>query len=218
MGQGDQLEIDIYPVDLPNGSRLSSQESMNLVTLLSRCRQGDELAWEAFVRQYQDMVFAIAFRLLGNLAEAEDVAQTVFMRAFERFDTVSRSAAAGGWLKTVTRNLCLNHLSRYRARWQFFSELRRAGEDGSDEAPAALSTAASAPNALEEAERAERLEEALRGLPDHQRVPLVLFHFEGMSYQQIADRLRVSVGKVKTDMHRGRERLRQELSVLNGPR
>ena len=83
--------------------------------------------FEAFVREYQDMVFATAVRLLANPVEAEDIAQTVFLRAFERFSSIATSATAAGWLKTVTTNLCLNHLARYRARWQFFSELERPG-------------------------------------------------------------------------------------------
>src|SRR5262249_28921796 len=82
--------------------------------------------FEAFVRRYQDMVFATALRLLGNPMEAEDIAQTVFMRAFQRFGEIGPSPTAGGWLKTVTRNVCLNHLSRYRRRWRFFSELAPA--------------------------------------------------------------------------------------------
>ncbi len=90
--------------------------------------------FEAFVRRYQDMVFATAVRLLGNPADAEDVAQTVFLRAFERFDTIGPSPGAAGWLKTVTTNACLNHLSRYRARWRFFSELGRADAADIDDA------------------------------------------------------------------------------------
>ena len=61
------------------------------------------------------------------------------------------------------------------------------------------------------AEQQEQLEKALRGLPDHQRVPLVLFHFEDKSYQEIAALLGVSLAKVKTDIHRGREALKQAL-------
>ena len=97
--------------------------------------------FESFVRRYQDVVFATAVRLLGNRVEAEDVAQTVFLRAFQRFEEIGRSAAAAGWLKTVTRNACLNHLTRYRARWRFFSELdAAAGDDaGSDYASALVS-------------------------------------------------------------------------------
>ncbi len=172
----------------------------------------------AFVREYQHMVFATAVRLLGSETEAEDVAQTVFLRAFERFGALSESPAAAGWLKTVTTRLCLNHLARYRARWQFFTELERPGEPDGGEAPALLVSAETPLTLLEQADRAERLERALRDLPDHQRVPLVLFHFEEMSYEAIAAMLGVSVGKVKTDIHRGRVRLKKELWALDGSR
>jgi RNA polymerase sigma-70 factor (ECF subfamily) len=168
------------------------------------------------------MVFATAVRLLGNASEAEDVAQTVFLKAFQRFDAIGSSPTAPGWLKTTTRNACLNHLSRYRARWRFFSELdggtseRRSVDRlvGRDVNPALE---------MEQAERNERLEEALRRLPDHQRVPLVLFHFEELGYQEIASTLGVSLGKVKTDIHRGREALKALLTSdrgagLSGPR
>jgi len=167
--------------------------------------------FEAFLREFQDMVFASAVRLLGNPVEAEDIAQTVFVKAFERFDTVGDSPAAAGWLKTVTTNLCLNHLSRYRSRWRLFSEM---GRDDQAAAPfeAQLVGESGPAAALEEADEHARLERALRQLPDHQRVPLVLFHFEEKSYQEIADLLGVSLGKLKTDIHRGREALRLELA------
>ena len=70
---------------------------------------------------------------------------------------------------------------------------------------------------LEQADERAQLEQALRRLPDHQRVPLVLFHFENISYQAIADLLGVSLGKVKTDIHRGREALRT-LTTSHVPR
>ena len=164
--------------------------------------------FEAFVREFQDMVFATAVRLLGNPAEAEDVAQTVFLKAYERFGADGPGPAAAGWLKTVATNACLNHLSRYRARWRLFSEM--AATDAADAPPfeASLVSSASTSADVERADEAENLEAALRRLPDHQRVPLVLFHFEDRSYQEIAATLKVSVGKVKTDIHRGREALR----------
>jgi RNA polymerase sigma-70 factor (ECF subfamily) len=176
----------------------------------------DAARFEAFVREYQDMVFATAVRLLGREADAEDVAQTVFMRAFERFRELERSPSIAGWLKTVATNLCLNHLSRYRARWQFFGDMESAGD--SQPLSARIALLATAAEELERAERHDRLERALRRLPDHQRVPLVLFHFEDMGYQQIADTLGVSLSKVKTDIHRGREVLKQQLTTPYGSR
>lgn len=165
--------------------------------------------FEAFVLRFQDMVFATAYRLLGRPADAEDVAQTVFLRAFERFDQIGDSPAAPGWLKTVTTNLCLNHLSRHRSRWRLFSELRREGDDGESAGFEATLTAATHDDELETADRQKALEDALKQLPDHQRVPLVLYHYEERSYQDIATLLGVSLGKVKTDIHRGREALKQ---------
>ena len=166
--------------------------------------------FEAFVRRYQDMVFATAVRLLGNTADAEDAAQTAFLRAFQRYAQLAASPAAGGWLKTTTRNICLNHLSRYRARWTFFSEMDTP--DGGTSYEDTLESRVSRALEAERADRDERLEQAVRGLPDHQRVPLVLFHFEELSYQEIAQVLGVSLGKVKTDIHRGRETLRRLLT------
>ena len=167
--------------------------------------------FEAFVRTYQDMVFATAVRLLGNPAEAEDVAQSVFLKAFEQFDTLSSNPAAAGWLRTVARNTCLNHLSRYRSRWRFFSELGGADTETEPGFEASLRATDSPARDLERADDRERLEQALRRLPAHQRVPLVLFHFEEASYEEIARALRISLAKVKTDIHRGREALRKHL-------
>lgn len=167
------------------------------------------------MREYQDMVFATAVRLLGNPAEAEDVAQTVFLRAFEHFDEVGSNPARAGWLKTVATNLCLNHLTRYRARWQFFSELDDAGGDAHRAFAESLAAPDPAADVAGADERARQLERALRLLPDHQRVPLVLFHFEERSYQEIAALLGVSLGKLKTDIHRGRERLKRLMTGRN---
>ena len=71
--------------------------------------------------KYQNMVFSTAMRLLANPTEAQDIAQEVFLRAYERFTELGQSPTAGGWLRTVATNLSLNHLTRYRARWSFFS-------------------------------------------------------------------------------------------------
>jgi RNA polymerase sigma-70 factor (ECF subfamily) len=172
--------------------------------------------FELFVRRYEDMVFATAVRLLGNPSEAEDVAQTVFLRAFERRDAIVNNPAAGGWLKTVTTNLCLNHLSRYRKRWRLFSELPRMNKESELEVLEAL--AADAQHGGDRTDDPATVWRALASLPPHQRVPLVLFHYDDMSYEAIASRLRVSLSKLKTDMHRGRQALKRLLADTYAPR
>ncbi len=159
-----------------------------------------------FMRAYQDMVFSTAARLAGNDAQAQDIAQEAFIRAYEHFDELRASPAVGGWLKTVTTNLALNHLTRYRRRWRLFSEMTTDAAE--EDSPAVLLPL---PDRLLEDLGAEQqrvvIDDALRRLPEHQRVPLVLYHFEDLSYQEIAARLRVSLAKVKTDIRRARAAL-----------
>ncbi len=148
-----------------------------------------------FMRAYQDMAFSTAARLVGNDAQAQDIAQEVFVKAYENFGQLRGNPAAGGWLKTVATNLSLNYLIRYRRRWRLFSE-----EAGIPQMP----VPDTAPADLGAEQRRALIDEALQRLPPHQRVPLVLYHFEEFSYQQIADRLGVSLAKIKTDIARAR--------------
>jgi RNA polymerase sigma-70 factor (ECF subfamily) len=164
------------------------------------------------MQKYQSMVFSTAMRLLANQAEAEDVAQEVFLKAYERFGELRDSPTAGGWLKTVATNLSLNHLTRYRSRWRFFSELSVGREDG-DSVEVEFAAPESLDEELTRADRHELVEQALQKLPPAQRVPLVLYHMEGLSYEEIAAKLNVSLGKVKTDIFRGREALRKRLRL-----
>jgi RNA polymerase sigma-70 factor (ECF subfamily) len=150
-------------------------------------------------------------RLLGNEAEAEDIAQEVFLKAYERFEELSQSTTAGGWLKTVARNLSLNHLTRYRARWRFFSEM--ASREEGEERELEWAAPEVHDQEMDAADRRRLLEIALHKLPNGQRIPLVLYHFEGLGYEEIAARLKISLAKVKTDIHRGREALRRKLRL-----
>jgi RNA polymerase sigma-70 factor (ECF subfamily) len=171
--------------------------------------------FEAFMRNYQNMVFSTAMRLVANQAEAEDIAQEVFLKAYERFGELRESPTAGGWLRTVATNMSLNHLSRYRSRWSFFSELFSGGGE-EDEYELEFAAPENVEEELANADRRALVEQALQKLPPAQRVPLVLYHLEELSYEEIAVKLRVSLGKVKTDIFRGREALRMKLRTRIG--
>ena len=174
--------------------------------------------FEAFMRAYQNLVFTTAVRLLGNSVDAQDIAQEVFLKAYDRFNDLRQSPTAGGWLKTVTTNLCLNQLTRYRARWRFFSEMTDAESD--EESMESRLPAEDKRDLTEELdEKRHLLETALHKLPQAQRVPLVLYHFEEMSYEAIAAQLKTSLSKVKTDIHRGRLALAKKLGfTMEGTR
>lgn len=182
------------------------------------------------MRAYQDMVFSTAARLTGNDTQAEDIAQDVFVRAYEHFAELRLNRTAGGWLKTVATNLTLNYLTRYRQRRRLFSEFSAGDSDAAsadadaavDVAGARAQTVASwepatalgvaadrdtPPAALGAEQRRCLVDDALRRLPDQQRIPLVLYHFDELSYQEIADRLAISLPKLKTDLRRARAAL-----------
>lgn len=173
----------------------------------------DAEQFEAFMHKYQNMVFSTAMRLLTNPTEAQDISQEVFLRAYQHFASLRDSPTAGGWLRTVATNLSLNHLSRYRSRWTFFSELFSAGGESEEDPPVEFPSGEDLGRALDQSDRHQVVERALRALPAAQRVPLVLFHLEGLQYDEIAARLKVSLGKVKTDIFRGREALRKKLRL-----
>ena len=160
------------------------------------------------------MVFSTAARLTGNEAQAEDIAQQAFLKAFENFSHLRISPTAGGWLKTVVRRLALNHIYRYRKRWRFFSEMSQDGEEDGE-----IEFDFAAPDdllgELDSTERFALVEQALTRLPTHQRVPLVLYHFDDLSYADIAKQLGVSLSKVKTDILRARVALAKTLSHID---
>ena len=172
--------------------------------------------FERFVRDYQDMVYSTAVRLLAQPAEAEDIAQEVFLRAYQHFNQLQNNPAAGGWLKAVATRLALNHLTRYRNRWRFFSEFPRDEDSADEPALPDFADPIDTQSMSDQADHQELVHRALLSLPDGQRVPLVLYHLEGFSYEEIARHLGVSLAKVKTDIHRGRVNLRRKLRLSLG--
>lgn len=162
-----------------------------------------------FMRNDQDMVYSTAVHLVGNSAQAEDISQEVFLKAYDRFDDLSMSPTAGGWRKTVATNLSLNPLQCYRRRGRFFSEFTRAGSDGGEDESLG-DFAAPDGDFLADVNQGDRrawVERALDELPEHQRLPLVLYHFEDQPYDVTARQTGGSLVKVKTDILRGRAAL-----------
>lgn len=154
------------------------------------------------------MVYSTAVRIVGNEAQAQDLAQEVFLKAYQSFEELAVSPTAAGWLRTVARNSSLNHVLRHRRRWRLFSELGEGSEAGELEIPSPDNLL----SGLAAEHRAQWVERALQRLPDRHRVPLVLYHFEELSYEQIAQHLQISLAKVKTDLLRARAALAKLLT------
>ena len=196
--------------DEPSGV-LSTNDETPVPTESAEVTSPDEFT--TFMRAYQNMVYTTAARLLGNETQAEDIAQEVFIKAYERWDDLRTSPAAGGWLKTVATNMSINHLQRYRKRWRFFSEIKRHDdESGEDQPEIEFAAPDQFFSGLDQTERRTWVEQALEALPEHQRVPLILYHFDDLPYEEIAAKLGISLAKVKTDILRGRTTLARLLA------
>jgi len=164
--------------------------------------------FESFVIEHQDMVFSTAMRITCNHAESEDIAQQVFLQAYHQFDNLKEHCNPGGWLRLTTRNLCINHVKRYINRWRFFdtatpipSDIEKAFQ-GDDESDGGFLY-----------DNVDKLKNALSELPARFRVPLVLFYYEGLAYHEIADELKCSEGKIKTDIFRAKQALKEKMEI-----
>jgi RNA polymerase sigma-70 factor (ECF subfamily) len=187
--------------------------------LMRRLQAGDDSALEVLVHKYQGLVLSLARRYLGSRSAAvEDVAQQVFIRVYRGRMTYQPRAKVKTWLYSVTVNACLNEIRRQKAeknrRVAGFTAV--FGEDGDAEGAAALADPATeAPSrGLESEEVARRVREAVDGLPEHQRLALVLSRFQGCSYEEVAESMATTVPAVKSLLTRARENLRRLLADL----
>jgi RNA polymerase sigma-70 factor (ECF subfamily) len=169
---------------------------------LDRLRAGDAPAFEELVMTYQHRVFGVALRMLGNRAEAEDVAQEAFVRAHRALGAFRGDAKLSTWLYAITSRLCLNRLA---------SGERRMARQG-DDALLRLSDAGPRPDAaLERRELETALGRAIAELPEDRRIVVVLRDLEGLSYEEIAQVLELELGTVRSRLHRARAELKEKL-------
>jgi len=151
---------------------------------------------------YQHRVFGVALRMLGNRAEAEDVAQEAFVRAHRALGEFRGDAKLSTWLYAITSRLCLNRLASGERR------MARQGED----ALLRLSDAGPSPDAaLERRELETALGRAIAELPEDRRIVVVLRDLEGLSYEEIAQVLELELGTVRSRLHRARAELKEKL-------
>jgi RNA polymerase sigma-70 factor, ECF subfamily len=176
--------------------------------MIQRCLAGDQDAWVQIVRQHWRKVFNIAYKFTGKHDEAEDLTQDVFLKIFKSLDTFDRRANFQTWLVSVSRNLCIDH---YRSVRKERETIDRDVDPG-DLTPAAPTTSPIA--ALEQRDRVNLLKKAMDHLPPTLRSAVLLRDIQELSYQEIADRLHLPEGTVKSRINRGRTELARQIRRL----
>jgi RNA polymerase sigma-70 factor, ECF subfamily len=183
--------------------------------LIGRLKARDELAFNEIVRLHGDKVFSLVYRMLGNRAEAEDIAQEVFITVFKTIDGFRGEAKFSTWLLRIAANQCKNRI-KYLAR-------RATDPEGLDEGAAAAAPHLAAqmapltgqidgPDAIMEAAELDGLmQQGIAALDEEQRLLVVLRDVEEMSYQEIGEITGLPEGTIKSRLHRARMAIKEWL-------
>jgi RNA polymerase sigma-70 factor (ECF subfamily) len=177
---------------------------MEPTRLIELVRSGDELAWESFVRTYQGRVFGLAYHYTTQAEDARDLTQEVFVRVYENLRMIPEEEGCLPWILRITRNACIDHLRRRKARpplWDLpvdtLWDLRATGPDPEE--------------AHAEQARRTLVHRALQDLTDLNREIILLKEIQGLGVEAIAAILQVPVGTVKSRSSRARLELAERL-------
>ena len=179
---------------------------MDDARLLERCRLGDGLAWETLVRTYQSSVIAVTRHYLGDLEEARDTAQDVFVRLYEHLDSFSGGESFKPWLLRMARNAAIDRIRRIKAR-------PPARDVPADDA--GLESGADPEQSAERAARETLLRRALARMGAQHREVVLLKEIQGLTLEEVATTLQLPLGTVKSRSNRARIELAQIIRRLD---
>jgi RNA polymerase sigma-70 factor (ECF subfamily) len=179
--------------------------------LMLRVKQGDWAAFTELVDKYKQPVMNLAYRMLRDPTEAEDLSQVVFLQVYKSAHRYEVSSKFSTWMFTIARNLCLNEIRR---RSRHPADSLDTAQTEQDDRPARQFQDVktfSPPDNLLRGELEQKVEEALADLPENQRTALLLCRAEELSYEEIAKVLGSTVSATKSLIHRARETLKHKL-------
>jgi RNA polymerase sigma-70 factor (ECF subfamily) len=182
--------------------------------LIARLKERDEQAFNEVVRAHGDKVFSLVYRMIGNRAEAEDLAQEVFVTVFKTVDGFRSESKFSTWLLRIAANHCKNrikYLSRRRTEGTGLDDMPE--EKMADEGRAPMHGHIDAPDVLLEAAELEQLmQQAIETLDEDHRLLIVLRDVEELSYEEIGEVSGLPEGTIKSRLHRARMSIKEYLA------
>ncbi len=182
---------------------------MELATLLGRCRKGDDLAWEALVRQYQRRLYSLATCYATDADDARDLAQDVFVRLYQTRKQWPDEPAFVPWMIRVARNVCLDKVRARKAR-------PPATDLIADEMPDLMAVTGDPSEDYAANARRHLFYRALRKLTALSREIILLKEIQGLQIEEIAGMLRIPLGTVKSRSNRARLELARAVLAMQG--
>jgi len=185
-----------------------ANESGDDARLVGEALAGDADAYGELVSRYQGHVYGLAYSIVGNWSDAQDIAQETFIRVHMNLDQLRDPARFAPWLRRVAFSVTMNWLRAYRP--QRFEQLDSQVDLDTLEVP---DFTPGPGEVVERKELANAVTQALASLPPKYRVPITMFHLNGLSYQKVADFLDIPLGTAKSLIHRAREKLKPALAA-----
>ncbi|MCF8011941.1 MAG: sigma-70 family RNA polymerase sigma factor [Clostridiales bacterium] len=179
--------------------------------LVKKSQKGDTKAFEQLVTMYQDKIYALGYQLTGNHADAQDLAQNAFIKAYRSLSGFRNEADFGTWLHRITVNLSLNEKRKKKAELSLDNPVQT--EDGEMQR-LVVSDGDTPEEAFEKKEFRGLVHTALKNLSSEHRTILVLREMQDYSYEEIADVVGCNLGTVKSRMSRARKALKKEITKL----
>ena len=190
-------------------STVATQE--NEQQLIQAAQRGDLNAFNALVLAYQDNVFTVAYRIMGETQAASDTAQEAFILAYRRLSTY-RGGSFRAWLLRITTNQCYDELRRLRRKPSI--SMQDLPDADSDDGPALSADSDTPEEVVQQRELQAAIQQCISSLSPDQRVVLVMSDIEGFNYQEIADQLGANLGTIKSRLSRARAGVRDCLQAV----
>jgi RNA polymerase sigma-70 factor (ECF subfamily) len=175
---------------------------------VEQARKGDQAAFTQLVEAYQAPIYNLAYRMLGNMVEAEDAAQEAFIRAYRRLDTYDPSRKFSSWLLAIASHYCVDVLRRRRMNYLSFDELPPMVE-------LSMPRTTQPEQIVVSQQQASAVQKLLDTLPASYRIPVILRYWYDMSYREIAQTMDVTESTIKTRLHRARAKLAKQALAQN---
>lgn len=169
--------------------------------LMERVRAGDSHSYRLLVERYQSLVYTIALRMVRDHTEAEDIAQDVFLKAYRTLDQFREEASFKTWICKITTNRCIDWRRKHASRQEHTTQVEEAERlaDLHEERPEQV---------LMRRETQREVHRVIEEMPEKYRTILLMYHFQGMSYKDIAEVEQISARTVETRLYRAKSLLR----------
>ena len=178
--------------------------------LIRKAKQGDMLAFEELILKHEKIVYNLALRMMNHSEDAMDISQEVFLKAYRSLANFDERAAFSTWLYRITHNTCIDEIRKRKGKQTYSLEEDLESEDGSMQRQVADDGDTPEESLMRKEQKSEILR-ALDTLSEEHKAAIILRDVKGMSYEEIAEILELSLGTVKSRINRARNQLKTEI-------